>query len=96
MNIKLIELAKRRAALIEKAAKQRAELSRAVAPWQGALTLADRGLRVMDYLKRHPALLIGAALITAALRPRRSVKMLRRGWLLWDIGTRVKRALIGI
>ena len=96
MNTKLSELAQRRTALIEKAANQRAELSRAVAPWRGPLTLADRGLRIVDYFKHHPALLIGAALITAALRPRRSVRWLRRGWLLWDIAMRVKRGLVGI
>jgi YqjK-like protein len=96
MNPRLIELAERRAVLIEKAATQRAELSREFAPWRGPLAIADQGLRVMDYLKRHPALLIGATLITAVLRPRRSARWLRRGWLLWSLATRVKRGLLGI
>jgi hypothetical protein len=96
MSARLNELARRRASLIEKAAQQRTELSRAVAPLQGALTLADRGIRVIDFFKRHPALLIGAALITAVLRPRRSVRWLRRGLLLLGIATRAKRGLFGI
>ena len=96
MNVRLIELAERRAALVGKAATQRAELSQAFAPWRGPLALLDQGLRVMDYLKRHPALLIGATLITMVLRPRRSARRVRRGWLLWSLATRVKRGLLGI
>ena len=96
MKTKLIELAERRAALVAKAAQQRTELSQAAAPWHGPLAVVDQGVKVAHYLKRHPVLLAGAAAALAIFRPRRSVRWLRHGWLVWTLALRARKILIGI
>jgi hypothetical protein len=35
--------------------------------------------------------MLGAALLVAALRPRRVGTWLQRGWLMWEIGRRLRR-----
>ena len=93
MNPKLIELAERRKTLVARAATQRAELSQALAPWQEALAVVDRGWVAVRYIRNHAALLVGVLAFVAPLRPWRSAKWLRRGWLVWRMALAVKRIL---
>lgn len=95
MSAKLIELAERRTTLVAKAATQRTELSQALEPWREPLAVVDQGMRVARYLKRHPALSIGAAAAMAVLRPRRTLRWLRSGWLVWGIAMNVKHSVFG-
>ncbi|MCU0810809.1 MAG: YqjK-like family protein [Thiobacillaceae bacterium] len=59
-------------------------------PWRARLALVDRGVNVVRYVRRHPALLAGAALLLVALRPQHAVKWLQRGWLVWQVGRRLR------
>jgi hypothetical protein len=90
MNIKLTLLAERRSRLIAQAAAQRTALAHNLAPWRARLALADRGVAAVRYVGRHPALIVGGALLLAALRPRHAGRWLRRGWLAWQIGRRLR------
>jgi hypothetical protein len=90
MNQKLTQLAERRRRLVAQAAAQRTALAHNVAPWRSRLALVDRGVAVFRFIGRHPALMVGAALLLAALRPRRAGKWLQRGWLVWQIGRRLR------
>ena len=92
MNKKLTQLAERRRQLIAQAAAQRTALAYNVEPWRARLALADRGVAVLRYIGRHPALMVGAALLLAALRPQRAGKWLQRGWVVWQIGRRLRRS----
>ena len=92
MNRKLTHLAERRRQLVAQAAAQRTALAHNLEPWQARLALADRGVAVFRYIGRHPALMVGAALLLAALRPRRAGKWLQRGWVVWQIGRRLSRS----
>ena len=92
MNKKLTHLAERRRQLIAQAAAQRTALAHDVAPWRARLALADRGVAALRYIGRHPVLIVGAALLLAALRPQRAGKWLQRGWLVWQIGRRLRRS----
>lgn len=92
MNKKLTHLAERRRQLIAQAAAQRTALAHDMAPWRARLALADRGVAVLRYIGRHPVLIVGAALLLAALRPQRAGKWLQRGWLVWQIGRRLRRS----
>jgi len=85
MNAKLIELAEQRAALVARAAAQRAELSQALASWRGPLGMVDQGWAAARYLGSNPMLLGGVAAFLIALRPWRLVKWLPRGWLTWRL-----------
>jgi len=93
MNPKSIELAERRARLVAQAEAQRTALAQGIAPWRGPLALADRGLAALHYLRSHPVLPIGAAAMVVALRPRRAVKWLQRGWVLWGTLRKIRVAM---
>lgn len=92
MNQKLTRLAERRSQLVAQAAAQRTALAHDVEPWRARLALADRGVAVLRYFGRHPALMAGTALLLAVLRPRRAAKWLQRGWVVWQIGRRLRRS----
>jgi hypothetical protein len=91
MKRKRTQLAARRQQLVALVAAQRTVLAHDMAPWRARLALADRGVAALQYVGRHPALMLGAALLLAALRPRRTGKWLQRGWLVWQLGRRLRR-----
>lgn len=90
MNRKLAQLADRRRQLVAQAAFQRAALAQDMVPWRARLALADQGVAAFRYLRSHPFLVLGVALLFAAVRPRGAGKWLRRGWLAWQIGRRLR------
>ena len=90
MNQKSTRLAERRRQLVAQAAAQRAALAHNMEPWRPRLALVDQGVAVFRYIGRHPGLIVGAALLLAALRPRRVGKWLQRGWLVWQVGRRLR------
>ena len=91
MKRKRTQLAARRQQLVALAAAQRTILAHDMAPWRARLALADRGVAALQYVRRHPALMLGAALLLAALHPRRTGTWLQRGWLVWQLGRRLRR-----
>ncbi len=91
MNKKLARLAERRRLLVAQAAAQRTALAHTMEPWRARLALADRGIAALRYVRSHPALMVGAALLLAALRPRRVGTWLQRGWVMWQIGRSLRR-----
>ena len=92
MNKKLQHLAERRSLLIKQAAAQRSALSHNLKPWRARLTWVDRGVEGLRYVRRHPAWMAGSALVLVAfLRPLRAGKWLQRGWLIWQIGRRLRK-----
>ena len=91
MKRKRTQLAARRQQLVALAAAQRTILAHDMAPWRARLALADRGVAALQYVRRHPALMLGASLLLAALRPQRTGKWLQRGWLAWQLGRRLRR-----
>ena len=95
MSEKLIRLAERRATLIARAENQRDTLGRAANQWRKPLAFADQGVSALHYLKQHPGLLAGSALVLALLRPRRVGKWAQRGWLAWRITRSIRRKLYG-
>lgn len=87
INSELARLAVRRERLVVRSATQREVLTRGMASWRPRLVLVDRGIAAVRYVRRYPALLAAAGLLLAALRPRRAVGWLQRGWVLWQIGS---------
>jgi hypothetical protein len=90
MNKKLAQLAERRGLLVAQAAVQRTALTLNLAPWHARLALVDKGVAAVRYVTRHPALMLGAALLFAALRRRRVGTWLQRGWIIWSVGRRLR------
>jgi hypothetical protein len=90
MNQELTRLAERRRRLVAQAAAQRAVLAHELEPWRARLGRVDQGVAVFRYVAHRPALIVGAVLLLAALRPRRAGKWLQRGWLAWQLGRRLR------
>lgn len=91
MNKKQIDLAERRSLLIQQAAAQRSVLAHNLEPWRARLSRIDRGIAVLQYVRRHPGWMAGSALVLAAFfRPQRGGKWLQRGWLIWQIWRKLR------
>ncbi len=84
MNRKLTRLAERRERLVAQAAAQRAALARDLEPWRARLALVDRGIAALRYVRRHPALAVGAAFIIAVWLPKGTGKWAGRAWAAWQ------------
>ncbi len=78
----MVELMHSRAGLLAEIAKQREQLSGIQAEWQTRLLLVDRGVSVLEYLRRHPLVVGGVAAILAARR-RNLARLLSGVWLAW-------------
>ena len=96
MNNRLIELAERRERLVAKIAMQRGELANHAAPWKGVCAIADKGIAAARFLRRHPGLVAGAVGLLVALRPRRTLTWLGRGWSLWKVAQRLRQRMGGM
>lgn len=93
MKARLARLAERRQNLIATAAAQRRALASAAAPWRARLEMVDRGIAAFDYLRRRPALIAVGAVLLLVLQPRRVGRWLERGWLVWQVGRKLRRRL---
>ncbi len=95
MSSRLIELAERRERLVAKIALQRTELSGHMAPWKGVCAVADQGINALRYLRQHPAWVAGAVALVVALRPRKALAWMRRGWTVWKLIRNLRQRLRG-
>lgn len=93
MSERLIQLAERRATLIARAASQREVVARAANSWRKPLSIADRGVAAVRYLKQHPPLLFGISAAIAVLRPRAAFRWSRRGLVAWRFTRNIRRKL---
>ena len=94
MNKKRAHLTERRSQLVAQSAAQRTALADELVPWRTRRALADQGVAALRFIRRHPAVMVGAALLVAALLRRRVAsvgKWLRPGWAIWKIGRRLRR-----
>lgn len=90
MNAELERIAERRRLLVSQAAAQRFVLAREMAQWKPRLALADRGIAVFRYVRRYPALIAGAGVVAALLRPCLSMIWLQRGLLAWQLVSQLR------
>ncbi len=89
MRERLLALAEHRARLAARAQAERATLAALLAPADGASALAMTLLRTvrraMEAAQRQPLIAIAGVALLAALRPRRALTWLARGWSLWRL-----------
>jgi len=85
----LIALAARRSQLAARAQVEREALDRALAPADRAATLAASLLvtvrRAAGEARKRPELVLAGVALLVALRPRRALAWLARGWSLWRL-----------
>ena len=85
MNKKLALLAERRQHLVLQAAEQRIELAQNIAPLQHSIAFAETGLAAVQYVKKHPILMLGSTTLFALLRATRLGSWLQSGWVVFEI-----------
>jgi len=83
MRSRLLELAERRARLQQRAAGERAALAAFFERTDQAAALAERIRGLVRRLRGQPALVAGLVAFFIALRPRRALGWLAKGWSLW-------------
>ena len=83
MNQRLVAIEVKRARLIERAARERADLAQTLQLWAKPLGFIDRCVGAVRYVVSHPPLLAGAVLVFTLLHPRSAFKWARRAWTLW-------------
>jgi hypothetical protein len=89
MRERLLALAERRARLVARAQEERAAIAMLLTPADGAAALAVSLLRtaqrVLEEARRHPLFTAAGIVLLVALRPRRAIGWLARGWSLWRL-----------
>ena len=89
MRERLLALAERRARLAARAQSERATIGALLAPADGAAALAASLLqiarRAMERAGRQPLVVVAGVALLVALRPRRALTWISRGWSLWRL-----------
>jgi hypothetical protein len=85
MRERLIELAERRARLQAQARVEREDLGAFVGRVDQALALLDPLRRVIAELRRQPWIVAGGVALLFALRPKRTLGWLMKGWTAWRL-----------
>lgn len=84
MNARLVAIEAKRARLLERAARERADVAQTLQSWAQPLGFIERCLGVVRYVISRPPLVAGAAIVLALLRPRSAFKWARRAFGLWQ------------
>jgi hypothetical protein len=89
MREHLLQLAEHRTRLVARAQAERASLNALLAPADAAGALAASVLRVardvVEIAGRHPLSVVAGMALLVALRPKRAVIWLSRGWSAWRL-----------
>jgi len=81
---RLAAIEAKRARLIERAARERADVAQTLQSWEQPLRFIDRCVDAVRFVIARPPLVAGAALLFALLRPRRALKWARRAFGVWQ------------
>ncbi|MEJ1959498.1 MAG: YqjK-like family protein [Nitrosomonadales bacterium] len=84
MNRQMAEVMQRRGELLGRIAAQREQIAGLGAHWQVPLTLADRGLAALRFLRSRPMLIVGA-ISMLLIRRRGAAGLIATGWRTWKL-----------
>lgn len=84
MNRRLAAIETRRALLLERAARERADVAQALQVWAQPLGFIDQCVDAVRFVISRPPLVAGAAFVLALLRPRSAFRWARRAFALWQ------------
>jgi len=95
MTHKQMLLAQRRNQLMLIAEKQRRQIAQVVDIWREPLAMVDRGIVVLNYLKKHPIWLVGGGVVLLKILGSGNVrKWLSRGFVKWQLMRNIQNRLI--
>lgn len=86
----------RKQQLLLKIAGERAVLSQQLQPLERPLAVVDKAVEAVRYLQRHPAPLFAAALLLGILRPKKTFRILQRGFGWWRWYRKARNALLSL
>ena len=84
MNQRLAAIEAKRTRLLERAARERADVAQTLRLWEQPLGFVDSCIEAVRFVIARPPLVAGAALVLALLRPRSAIKWARRAFGLWQ------------
>ncbi len=93
MNQRALEAARRRQVLMLQCAAQREQLLQAASIIHSRLQSVDRGVELVRGLRLSPVMLAGAAALALGLGSTRLVRLLGRGYLVFNTVQRLWRSL---
>ena len=79
----LIDVARRKERLISRAAQQRADIAVTCMKLRKPISIVDRGIEIIGYLKAHPLVLALAVAGVAAVGRRNLPRWIGRGFVVW-------------
>ena len=89
MRERLLALAEQRTRLVARAQTEREAISAMLAPADAAVSLAASVTRlarsVLEQAARYPLGVVAGMALLVALRPKRAITWLSRGWSLWRL-----------
>lgn len=80
MKQRLAMLACRRRELLEKIEAQRREVADISQQWQKPLALVDTGLKAVRFIRRRPAMWVGAMAVWMTFRRKGLAGVVQQGW----------------
>ncbi len=93
MNSRLLELALAKQRLTLHSAALRGEFAAAADGLRPALAAVDRLRQGVQWLRRHPPLLVAVLVAVLVARPRAVLRLVGRGWVAWQALRRWRPAL---
>ena len=89
MRARLLALAEHRTRLVARAQAERESVARLLAPTDAVSSMASAvyriALRVIREAKQHPLVAIAGGAVLAAIRPRRAIGWIAKGWSLYRL-----------
>jgi YqjK-like protein len=95
MNAQLLQLAHRHGALKARIDAQRETLARQSAPLESALSVADKAVDGVHWMKANPVSVGSAVAVLAILKPSRAWRWGRRAFIAWRGWEKLKKSLAG-
>lgn len=89
MNQAAVRLAQRRATLVNRARRQRADLIVHLDGLSSPARSVERGARVLQSIRSHPLVAVAVAALVLLYRPRRTLKWIGRAVTLYSFGRKL-------
>ncbi len=84
MSQRLTAIEAKRARLLERAARERADVAQILHLWEQPLGFVDSCIEAARFVIARPPLVAGITLVLALLRPRSAIKWAQRAFGLWQ------------
>jgi len=85
VNLRLLELALAKQRLTLRSDTLRRQLAAAAGDWRPPLGMIDSLRQGVDWLRRHPPVIVAVAVALFVARPRAVLGSVGRGWMLWRL-----------